>query len=50
VTIYRLVAAGTVEERILELQQRKRAVSDAALGEAAAAASLTREDLLALLA
>jgi superfamily II DNA or RNA helicase len=50
VMIYRLVAAGTVEERLLELQQRKRAVSEAALGDAAAAASLTREDLLALLA
>ena len=50
VMIYRLVAAGTVEERILELQQRKRAVGEAALGDAAAAASLTREDLLALLA
>ena len=50
VTIYRLVAAGTVEERILELQQRKRAVGEAALGDAAGAASLTREDLLALLA
>jgi SNF2 family DNA or RNA helicase len=49
VTIYRLVSAGTVEERILELAQRKRAVADAALGDAAAAASLTREDLLALL-
>ena len=50
VMIYRLVAAGTVEERILELQARKRAVGDAALGDAAAAASLSREDLLALLA
>jgi SNF2 family DNA or RNA helicase len=49
VMIYRLVATGTVEERILELQQRKRAVGEAALGDAAAAASLTREDLLALL-
>jgi superfamily II DNA or RNA helicase len=50
VMIYRLVATDTVEERILELQQRKRAIGDAALGDAAAAASLTREDLLALLA
>jgi superfamily II DNA or RNA helicase len=50
VLIYRLVAKDTVEERILELQARKRAVGDAALGDAAAAASLTREDLLALLA
>jgi SNF2 family DNA or RNA helicase len=50
VMIYRLVAAETVEERILELQQRKRAIGEAALGDAAGAASLTREDLLALLA
>jgi SNF2 family DNA or RNA helicase len=49
VLIYRLVAVDTVEERILELQGRKRAVGEAALGDAAAAASLTREDLLALL-
>ncbi|HEY5283980.1 MAG TPA: DEAD/DEAH box helicase, partial [Polyangia bacterium] len=50
VMIYRLVAADTVEERIIELQQRKRAIGEAALGDAAAAAALTREDLLALLA
>jgi SNF2 family DNA or RNA helicase len=50
VMIYRLVAEGTVEERILELQQRKRAIGEAALGDAAGAAALTREDLLALLA
>jgi len=49
VMIYRLVAADTVEERILELQQRKRSLGEAALGDAAAAASLTRDDLLALL-
>jgi superfamily II DNA or RNA helicase len=50
VMIYRLVATETVEERILELQQRKRAIGEAALGDAAGAAALTREDLLALLA
>ncbi len=50
VMIYRLVAADTVEERILDLQARKRAIGEAALGDAAAAAALTREDLLALLA
>jgi SNF2 family DNA or RNA helicase len=48
--IYRMVATDTVEERILDLQQRKRAIGEAALGDAAAAASLTRDDLLALLA
>jgi superfamily II DNA or RNA helicase len=50
VTIYRLIAADTVEERILALQEKKRALGEAALGDGGAAASLTREDLLALLA
>ena len=49
VLVYRLVAKDTVEERILELQKRKRALADAALGEADRAAALTRDDLLALL-
>jgi SNF2 family DNA or RNA helicase len=50
VFVYRLVAADTVEERILDLQARKQAVADAALDGGAAAQGLTREDLLALLA
>jgi superfamily II DNA or RNA helicase len=50
VTIYRLVATGTVEERILALQDQKRGLVDAALGDAARAEGLTRDDLLALLA
>jgi len=50
VFVYRLVAAGTVEERILALQDSKRALMDAALGDGAAAGGLTKEDLLALLA
>ncbi|MCZ6783126.1 MAG: DEAD/DEAH box helicase, partial [Proteobacteria bacterium] len=49
VFVHRLVAEGTVEEGILELQQRKRALSEVALGEADRAASLSREELLALL-
>ena len=48
VMVYRLVAEDTVEERILALQQKKRALSEAALG--GAAGGLTRENLLALLA
>ena len=47
VLVTRLVAADTVEERILALQERKRGLGDAALGGASTA--LTREDLLALL-
>jgi superfamily II DNA or RNA helicase len=49
VLVYRLVARDTVEERILALQDKKRALADAALGEADRAAALTRDDLLALL-
>ncbi|MBX3231770.1 MAG: DEAD/DEAH box helicase [Labilithrix sp.] len=49
VMVYRLVAKDTVEERILALQEKKRALADVALGEAGAAAGVTREDLLALL-
>jgi SNF2 family DNA or RNA helicase len=50
VTIYRLVTTDTVEERILALQAQKRDLVDAALGDAALGAALTRDDLLALLA
>jgi len=50
VFVYRLIAADTVEERILALQDSKRALMDAALADGAAAAGLTRADLLALLA
>jgi superfamily II DNA or RNA helicase len=49
VMVYRLVAEDTVEDRILALQQKKREVAEAALGEADAALSITREDLLGLL-
>jgi SNF2 family DNA or RNA helicase len=49
VMVYRMVARDTVEERILALQARKRALADVALGGAGAAAALTRDDLLALL-
>jgi superfamily II DNA or RNA helicase len=47
VIVYRLVSEDTVEERIIALQQKKRALSEAALGGAAGA--LSREDLLSLL-
>ena len=50
VMVYRLVARDTVEERILELQARKRRIADAALADASGAAAITRDDLLALLA
>jgi superfamily II DNA or RNA helicase len=50
VMVYRVVARDTVEERILELQARKRQLADAALADAGGAAAITRDDLLALLA
>ncbi len=49
VFIHRLVALGTVEEKILALQQEKRALAEAALSGASQAGGLTREDLLRLL-
>jgi hypothetical protein len=50
VFVYHLVAEETVEERLLALQAHKRALAEAALEGAERAASLTRDDLLALLA
>ncbi len=49
VLIHKLVAEATIEERIVELQEAKRALSEAALGEADAATGLTREDLVDVL-
>ncbi len=49
VMVYRLVAKDTVEEKMLALAERKRAIADVALGEAGQAGGITREELLALL-
>lgn len=52
VLVHRLVAEDTVEERLIDLQERKRALSRAVLdgvGGADASGGLTRADLLALL-
>jgi len=49
VMVYRLIAKDTVEEGILALQDKKRGLAEAALEGAAAAAAITREDLLSLL-
>ncbi|MEE2790347.1 MAG: C-terminal helicase domain-containing protein, partial [Acidobacteriota bacterium] len=49
VMIYRMVSRNTVEERILELQQRKQELAAAVLSDGAATTSLTRDDLLMLL-
>jgi SNF2 family DNA or RNA helicase len=49
VMVYRLVAKDTVEEGIIGLQERKRQLARGALEGTDLAASVTREDLLALL-
>ena len=49
VLVHRMVARDTVEEKILQLQEKKRALAQAAMGGAAAAASLSRDDLVSLL-
>ncbi|AKU90053.1 hypothetical protein AKJ08_0440 [Vulgatibacter incomptus] len=50
VFVHRLVAEDTVEERILALQERKRALAEAALGGGTTAGGITRDELLELLA
>ncbi|MES2717538.1 MAG: DEAD/DEAH box helicase [Pseudomonadota bacterium] len=50
VVVYRLVVAGSIEERLLALQQRKALLADAVLGSAAAASALQAADVQALLA
>ena len=50
VLVHRLVAENTVEERMLVLQEKKRALAQAATHGSEAAFGLTRDDLLALLA
>jgi superfamily II DNA or RNA helicase len=51
VIAYRLLARGTIEEKVEALQREKRALSDAFFGDKGAAlGGLTREDLEALLA
>lgn len=49
VTVYRLIAKDTIEEGILELQKKKRALAEVALAEGGAASGITRGDLLDLL-
>ncbi|WP_394842775.1 DEAD/DEAH box helicase [Pendulispora brunnea] len=49
VMVYRMVTKDTVEERILALKEKKRALADVALGNADHAGGITRDELLALL-
>jgi superfamily II DNA or RNA helicase len=51
VFVYKLVVAGSIEERMLELQQRKEALAEGVLGaDAAEAVKFSAEDLQRLLA
>lgn len=49
VTIYRLIARNTIEEKILQLHATKKDLSDSLLEGSDLSSQLTREDLLALL-
>jgi SNF2 family DNA or RNA helicase len=49
VIAYRLLSRNTVEERVAELQEQKRDLVDALIGDQALGAKLTREDLEGLL-
>ncbi len=49
VVIHRIVAENTVEEGILRLHERKRALSEVAVGGIGASEGLSREELLVLL-
>lgn len=49
VTVYRLISAGTIEEKIIELHQTKKNMADALLEGGDISASLSREEMLELL-
>jgi len=50
VTSYKLIARGTVEEKILRLQERKRATLATVLGEESLAGALNWDEIQDLLA
>ena len=49
VTVYRLIAAGTIEEKILRLHGNKRSMADALLQEADMFTQVTADDIIRLL-
>ncbi len=50
VSVFKLIAKDTIEEKIVQMQEAKRALADAVIGgEGISSTSLTRDDLLALL-
>lgn len=49
-TVYKLVTKGTIEEKIVALQQQKAKLADDILsGDGAGSATLTKEELLEIL-
>lgn len=49
VTVYRLIATGTIEERIIELHRTKKNMADALLEGGDVSARMTREEIMDLL-
>lgn len=50
VVVYRLIAKGTIEEKIQELQESKRALSEQVIqGDAAQLGGMSKEDFISLL-
>ena len=50
VTVVKLIAANSIEEKIIELQEAKRELADAIMeGQSNSLMSMTKEELLALL-
>jgi SNF2 family DNA or RNA helicase len=49
VTVYRLIAAGTIEEKIIRLHQNKRSMADALLQDADLFTQVSADDIVRLL-
>ena len=49
VTVYRLISAGTIEEKIIRLHQNKRSMADALLQDADIFAQISADDVIRLL-
>ena len=49
VTVYRLIAAGTIEEKIIRLHQNKRSMADALLQDADLYTQISSDDIIRLL-
>ena len=50
VTVYKLIAKGTIEEKIQKLQEKKKDLAEQVIGgEAAQLGSLSREEIMELL-